>query len=191
MAALYGSTGMRKRSILLLASLLLVAGILLVLSICIVFGGQADCNEPSAALGSKSEEENPVHIPPPDEPVFMEITITAGEETLDGVLFDNDTAKAIAAMLPLTVDLWHPAQGFARAFHLPEQVPDAAQRTRQYEQGGLAYWFEGPSVAIFYGDHLQETIVPVVTVGRLTDGVELFEDYGGSITISPKAEAAQ
>ena len=189
MAALYGSTGMRKRSIFLLASLLLVAGILLVLSICTVFGGQAGRNEPSAPLGS--DEETPVHIPPPDEPVFMEITITAGEETLDGVLFDNDTARAIADMLPLTVDLWHPAQGFARAFNLPEQVPDAAQRTRQYEQGGLAYWFEGPSVAIFYGDHLQETIVPVVTVGRLTDGVELFEDYGGSITISPKAEAAQ
>ena len=76
---------------------------------------------------------------------------------LEGVLFDNETAQAVSAMLPLTVDLWHPAPGFARAFDLPEQIPDTAERTRNYERGGLAYWYEGPSVAIFYSDHLEQT----------------------------------
>lgn len=118
----------------------------------------------------------------------MEITVTAGETVLEGVLFDNETAQAVSAMLPLTVDLWHPAPGFARAFDLPEQIPDTAERTRNYERGGLAYWYEGPSVAIFYSDHLEQTIVEVVTIGRITSDISVFEEYGGSITITEKEE---
>ena len=135
------------------------------------------------------EAEMPaVNTPPPEEPVLTEITITAGETVLEGVLFDNETAQAVSAMLPLTVDLWHPAPGFARAFDLPEQIPDTAERTRNYERGGLAYWYEGPSVAIFYSDHLEQTIVEVVTIGRITSDISVFEEYGSSITITEKEE---
>ena len=81
-----------------------------------------------AACGGQTceEAEMPaVNTPPPEEPVLTEITITAGETVLEGVLFDNETARAVSAMLPLTVDLWHPAPGFARAFDLP---PDTELR---------------------------------------------------------------
>lgn len=128
------------------------------------------------------------NTPPPEESVYMDITITAGDAVLDGVLFDNATGRAVADMLPLTVDLWHPAFGFARAFDLPEQIPDTAERTRNYERGGLAYWYEGPSVAIFYSDHLEQTIVEVVTIGRITSDVSVFKEYGGEITIAGKKE---
>ena len=144
-----------------------------------------------AACGGQTEEEvemSAMNTPPPEEPVLMEITVTAGETVLEGVLFDNETARAVSAMLPLTVDLWHPASGFARAFDLPEQIPDTAERTRNYERGGLAYWYEGPSVAIFYSDHLEQTIVEVVTIGRITSDISVFEEYGGSITITEKEE---
>lgn len=93
-------------------------------------------------------------------------------------------AQQFAAMLPLTVDLWNPAPGFAKAFDLPDRIPDVDAHTRRYHLGGLAYWFDGPSVAIFHNDHLDETIVPVVTLGRITDDVSLFADYGGEITIT-------
>mgnify|MGYP002072674953 FL=1 len=144
-----------------------------------------------AACGGQAEEEvemSAMNTPPPEEPVLMEITVTAGETVLEGVLFDNETAQAVSAMLPLTVDLWHPAPGFARAFDLPEQIPDTAERTRNYERDGLAYWYEGPSVAIFYSDHLEQTIVEVVTIGRITSDISVFEEYGGSITITEKEE---
>lgn len=44
-------------------------------------------------------------------PVIMcSIRITAGGMILDGVLYDNGTARGFAEMLPLTVELWHPAR---------------------------------------------------------------------------------
>ena len=124
---------------------------------------------------------------PEPEPILENITITAGDTVLDGILFDNETARALAERLPLTVSLWDPAENFAKAFDLDDPLPDAAEHTRSYELGGLAYWDDGPSVAIFYNDDLLETIVPVTTIGKITSSVEVFEDYGGAIKIE-KAE---
>ena len=157
--------------------MLLLAVLLLLVSLT-ACGGQTEGDEKTPAMNT----------PPPEEPVLMEITVTAGETVLEGILFDNETARAVSAMLPLTADLWHPARGFARAFDLPEQIPDTAERTRNYERGGLAYWYEGPSVAIFYSDHLAQTIVEVVTIGRITSDISIFEEYGGSVTIAEKEE---
>lgn len=51
--------------------------------------------------------------------------------------------------------------------------------------GGLAYCYPGPSVAFFHSDHLEETIVPVVTICRITDDVGFLADYEGSLSIAP------
>ena len=56
------------------------------------------------------------------------ISIEAGNVILDGVLFDNPTAKKFAKMLSLTVELWHPAN-FARAFDLKKEIPDIEPHT--------------------------------------------------------------
>lgn len=129
---------------------------------------------------SEETQSNQENIEPD---ILTEITITAGDRKLGGVLFDNETAKLFAEMLPLTVDLWNPAPGFAKAFDLSEPIPDIEEHTRNYELGGLAYWYPGPSVAIFHSDHLEQTIVPVVTIGKVNDDVSMFAEYEGSITI--------
>lgn len=114
--------------------------------------GQYPESEDASALESPDGNEGAVvHDPPPDEPVLTKIIITTEEGILEGVLFDNDTARGLAEMLPLTVSLWHPAPGFAKAF-----------------------------------DHLEQTIVPVVTVGRITSDVDFLEEYRGEITITGK-----
>ncbi|MGN0764846.1 MAG: cyclophilin-like fold protein, partial [Aristaeellaceae bacterium] len=115
---------------------------------------------------------------------WQNIVLTFGEQQLHGVLFDNETARLFAQMLPLNVEMWNPAPGFAKAFDLPEAIPDIEPHSHSYELGGLAYWYPGPSVAIFHSDHLEETIVPVVTIGRITDGVGFLADYEGSLSIS-------
>ena len=119
---------------------------------------------------------------PPQTEIRSRIAIAAGDARLEGYLYDNQTARAFEGMLPLTVPLWDPAEGFAKAFDLPEQIADEP-RTNNYALGGLAYWHEGPSVAIFYSDHLPETIVRVVTIGGITDDVSLLAAYEGEITI--------
>ena len=137
----------------------------------------------AALLGACSYGDAlPVETQPPQTQIRSRIRVTAGDAQLEGYLYDNQTARAFEAMLPLTVPLWNPAEGFAKAFDLPGQIADEA-RTNDYVLGGLAYWYEGPSVAIFHSDHLPETIVRVVTIGRITDDVTLFATYEGEITI--------
>lgn len=83
-----------------------------------------------AAAGG-GEPGHPMSTPEP-ESILENITITAGDTVLDGVLFDNETARALAERLPLTVSLWDPAESFAKAFDLDDPLPDAAAHTRSY-----------------------------------------------------------
>lgn len=114
---------------------------------------------------------------------LYQIRITAGDTVLSGVLYDNQTSRAFADMLPLTVDLWHPAPDFARAFDLRERIPRYEKAGYEYELGSLAYWYEGPSIAVIYKDSRDETVVPVVPIGKITSDVSIFEEYGDTITI--------
>ncbi len=158
---------------------MLISVLLLLLTAC---GGQ-DFQSEDSEINDTTETVDVTSTEITGEPI--PITITAGDVVLEGELFGNPTAQAFAEMLPLTVDLWHPAD-FARAFDLETAIPDDEPRTREYELGGLAYWYEGPSVAIFYNDEREETVVPVVTIGKITSDVSVFREYGGTITIERK-----
>lgn len=140
----------------------------------------------AAYSGSSGTAKN---TPPPEQPILTEITVTAGDTVLDGVLFDNYTARQFADMLPLTSELWNPADGYAKAFNLPSKISDSDERTRNYELGGLAYWFEGPSIAIIHNDNREQTVVPVVPIGRITSDVGMFFSYGNNnetVTVEKK-----
>lgn len=67
---------------------------------------------------------------------------------LQGILYDNPTAREFAEMLPLTAELWHPAPNFARAFSLPSHIEEKGVPGYEYELGSLAYWDGGPSIAL-------------------------------------------
>ena len=47
----------------------------------------------------------------------------------------------------------------------------------------LAYWYEGPSIALIYKASRDQTVVPVVPIGKITSDVSVFEEYGDTITI--------
>lgn len=162
---------MRKIKIICLFSLAAILGLT---------GCAANYSEPS---------ESAKNTPPPEEPILTEITITAGDTVLDGVLFDNYTARHFADMLPMTRELWNPADGYAKAFDLPSEISDSDERTRNYELGSLAYWFEGPSIAIIHNDNRSQTVVPVVPIGKITSDVSIFFEYGNNnetVTIEKK-----
>ena len=120
--------------------------------------------------------------------VYAEITITAGNTTLNAVLFDNKTARAVADMLPLTVSTWHPAPDFARAFNLPQSFSYFEDEPPQmsYELGSLAYWEPGPSIAMIYKASRTQTVVPVVPIGKITSNLSVLENYSGNITVAKK-----
>ena len=118
-----------------------------------------------------------------EQTVMCSIRVTAGDTILDGVLYDNPTAHGFAEMLPLTADLWHPAPDFARAIALPGQIAEKGSPGYAYEPGSLAYWDAGPSIALIYKASREETVVPVVPVGRITSDTSVFEEYGEAVTI--------
>lgn len=119
-----------------------------------------------------------------EQSVMCSIQVTAGDTVLEGVLYDNPTARGFAGMLPLTADLWHPAPDFARAFDLPEQIAQKGSPGYEYELGSLAYWDAGPSIALIYKASREETVVPVVLIGKITSDLSVFGEYGDAVTIT-------
>ena len=113
-----------------------------------------------------------------------EITITAGDTILNAVMYDNDTARAFMDLLPLTLPTIE-RSGLAKGVHLPEFLPyDEAALTREYSLGEIGYW-PGGDIAIFYNDtRFEQTIVDVIQIGKIEQGVELFEQYDGEVTIT-------
>lgn len=135
-----------------------------------------------AGMGESSEGDSEAE--PEEVPVTMcSIRISAGDTVLSGILYDNPTARGFADMLPLTVDLWHPAPDFARAFNLPSRIADDGTPGYEYELGSLAYWDTGPSIALIYKASREQTVVPVVPIGKITSDVSVFEEYGESVTV--------
>jgi hypothetical protein len=110
------------------------------------------------------------------------IKIMAGKTLLYAVLYDNPTARDFVKMLPLKLQVFDRI-GLVKSTVLPRSISDAGERTRKYERGAAFYWHEGPEVAFCYSDHLPETVVSIIHIGKLESGIDFFRTYTGGILI--------
>ena len=108
------------------------------------------------------------------EEVEHVISIEINGQTFSATLADNDTARAFAARLPMTLDM-RELNGNEKYFYLNEPLPAAAQRVGQIRAGDLML-FGSDCVVLFYENFA--TSYTYTPIGRIDDPAGLAEALG-------------
>jgi hypothetical protein len=106
------------------------------------------------------------------------IRITSDWGEVTGELADNDAAKALARMLPLTVEMTdHLRQ--EKTGNLPAALPELT-RQRDFSVGTLGLWSSNHFVIYYRGGSVPSP--GIIVLGQVTDNVAIF-DRPGPVTV--------
>ncbi|WP_370677165.1 cyclophilin-like fold protein [Pleomorphomonas sp. PLEO] len=106
------------------------------------------------------------------------IRIASEWGSVTATLSDNAAAKALAAMLPLTIDMSdHMRQEKTGA--LPQPLPEVA-RQRDFRPGTLGLWSDGDFVIYYRSGRVPSP--GIVWLGEVTGDVTMF-DRPGEVTV--------
>jgi hypothetical protein len=112
----------------------------------------------------------------------MQLRLTIGTTVLGAELFDTDTSRDFAALLPLTLTLTD--------FPDPEKVSDLPRRLSTAEAppgtdahaGDIAYYAPWGNLAIFYRDF--EYAQGLVRLGTIRTGIDALEAVPDETTVT-------
>ena len=111
-----------------------------------------------------------------------QVKMTSGNVEVVITLNGSKAAADFADMLPLELTLIE-RNNFAKGMTLPRPLATEEATTRDYEIGDFGYWAAGPDLAIFYDDIYEQTIVPVIPMGKAEQGAEAMRNTSGAVTL--------
>jgi hypothetical protein len=131
---------------------------------------------PDQALGAASEglSENDTRV-----------TLTVGNKVVPAVLYNNTTAKALEARLPVTVSLNRGPVDYCGGIDPLDYGEDDVQTG--YRSGDLAYWIPGQDFVIFSekDDTSSGAGAPdLVVIGQIRSDIEEIKDLGSTIKVT-------
>lgn len=133
-------------------------------------------SSPSAVAQAQADERQPA-------PGGQKIVLTTADgRQAQATLLDNATARAFAAMLPLTVRM---GDHFGRELYGPMPkltVSDPQQKT--YKAGDIAYWPPAPGFAIYYT--VGGPVIPgdgIALLGAIDTNLDIFSRGSTNVTI--------
>ena len=119
-----------------------------------------------------------------------QVKMTTGDVQVLITLNDSKAAADFVKMLPLELTLIE-RNNFAKGMRLPRMLSTEEETTRKYEIGDFGYWDAGPDLAIFYDDIYEQTIVPVIPLGKAETGAENMRYTSGTVRLELVPEESE
>lgn len=119
-----------------------------------------------------------------EKSIMTNITVTVGNASFPGVLYDNAAAKELLSRLPAHFSLSRGSRDYCgnMGIPLPHEEKDVQNG---YRNGDLAWWLPGNDFVIFTErEESSGEVAGCVILGRLLSGVEEIRDMGRSITVT-------
>ena len=140
-------------------------------------------SSPTAAAGTSGR-------PVAAEPVSgglasLRIELVVGDEIGAATLHDTPTARAFAAMLPVTIDM-DDAFGQVKTGRLPGALDVGdVKRSRSYAAGDLSYWSPSRKLTIVYDALNRSVPAPgLVRLGTVDTGLSVIASAGDDFTMT-------
>lgn len=168
-----------------------ICGLFLTMLLLLTFAACAAEESPSSSPSSASVSLAPAPTEEPFESAEgKQIKLTAGDVEVIVTLNGSRAAADLVEMLPVELTSIE-RNSFAKGMTLPEHISAGKPTTREYEIGDFGYWDDGPDLAIFYDDIHEQTVVPVIPLGKAVSGAEAMADTSGTVQLELVEEAAE
>ena len=115
------------------------------------------------------------------------IRLAFGDTVMSAVLDDSETSRAFIKMLPLTLTMNRYAD--REYYAVLGELPENGVAIDDFENGDVAYYTDGKSLAIFFGNADTSSQDGLIRMGRITSDLSLFDTVGerAEVTISLSA----